>query len=297
MTMSSAQDAIVAGIDGSEHSLRALRWAAANARRRHEPLHVVYAFAPLAGFYGAGMPVLQNAYDELVRVGEKTLADAARTAREVAGDEVTITSEMPDEPAAPLLVSRSRGARMIVLGSSGAGGFTGMLTGSTTVEVSAHAQCPVAVVRGRDTEDGPVVVGVDGSANSERALDTAFEEASWRGAPLIAVHAWSDDQFTGYYGALPLAVDWDEIEQDEQRLLAEQLSGRQERHPDVKVERVVVRDRPRHQLLEWSAQAQLVVVGSRGRGGFGGLLLGSTSQALLHHAQCPVMVVRPEHER
>lgn len=180
MTMSSAQDAIVAGIDGSDHSLRALRWAAANARRRHAPLHVVYAFAPLAGFYGAGMPVLQNAYDELVRAGERTLAEAVRTAREVAGDEVTITSEMPDEPAAPLLVSRSRGARMIVLGSSGAGGFTGMLAGSTTLGVSAHAHCSVVVVRGRDTEDGPVVVGVDGSANSARALDTAFEEASWR---------------------------------------------------------------------------------------------------------------------
>ncbi|ROS44709.1 universal stress protein family protein [Amycolatopsis thermoflava] len=83
------------------------------------------------------------------------------------------------------------------------------------------------------------------------------------------------------------------MRQDEELVLAERMAGRQERYPDVKVDRVVVRDRPRHQLIDWSRQAQLVVVGGRGCGGFAGLLLGSTSQALIHHAECPVMVVRP----
>ncbi|AIJ23189.1 universal stress protein [Amycolatopsis methanolica] len=293
MNTSNAKYAIVVGIDGSGESLRAVRWAAAAARLRHEPLHIVYGFAPLSGFYGAGMPVLQNAYDDLVRAGERVVAEAVGAAREITGEHVRITSEMPNEPAAPLLVERSRNARMIALGSSGTGGFTGMLIGSTTVAVSAHAACPVVVVRGRDAESGPVVVGVDGSPSGERALAMAFEEACRRETPLVAVHVWSDDQFTGFYGSLPLALDWEEIERDEQRLLAERLAGWQEEYPDVKVERVVVRDRPRHQLVEWSGQAQLVVVGSRGRGGFTGLLLGSTSQALIHHAECPVMVVRP----
>lgn len=291
--MTSGQDAIVVGIDGSEDALRAVRWAARTAQARREPLHIVYAFAPLAGVYGAGLPVLQEAYDELLRAGQTMLDDAVNAAREVAGDDVAITSEMPNEPPARVLLDRARHARMIVLGCSGAGGFRGMLAGSTTVQVSAHAACPAAVVRGRDSDEGPVVVGVDGSATSERALALAFDEACWRNAPLVAVHSWSDDEFTGYYGTLPLAVDWDEIEADEQRLLAERLAGWQEKYPDVKVERVVVRDRPRHQLLAWSTQAQLVVVGSRGRGGFTGLLLGSTSQALVHHAQCPVMIARP----
>ena len=291
--MSDTQDAIVVGIDGSETSLRALRWAAAIAGKRHEPLHVVYAFAPLAGFYGAGLPVLHEAYDDLRGAGRKVLDEAVRTARETAGENVRITSEMPNDPPVPLLVDRSRRARMLVLGCSGAGGFTGMLAGSTTVAVSAHAECPVVVVRGRDVGEGPVVAGVDGSAIGDRALGMAFDEASRRDALLVAVHSWSDDEFTGYYGTLPLAVDWDEIEADEQRLLAERLAGWQEKYPEVTVERVVVRDRPRHQLLEWSGRAQLVVVGSRGRGGFKGLLLGSTGQALIHHAQCPVMIVRP----
>ncbi|MEU0465222.1 universal stress protein [Amycolatopsis sp. NPDC006131] len=292
--MSNAGDAaVVVGIDGSEESLRAVRWAARTARVRHEPLHLVYAFAPLAGAYGAGLPVRQSAYEELLRAGRTMLEDAVRTARETAGEKVRITSDMPNDPPAPVLLDRARRARMVVLGCSGTGGFTGMLAGSTTVQVSAHAACPVAVIRGRDTDEGPVVVGVDGSPGGERALEMAFEEACWRNAPLVAVHAWSDDEFTAYYATMPLAVNWAEVEADEHRVLAERLAGWQEKYPDVQVERVVVRDRPRHQLLSWSTRAQLVVVGSRGRGGFSGLLLGSTSQALIHHAQCPVMIVRP----
>ncbi|MEU0515409.1 universal stress protein [Amycolatopsis sp. NPDC006125] len=287
-------NAIVVGVDGSDEADRALRWAARTAARRHEPLHIVHGFAPMAGFYGAGLPVLHEAYEAFVKAADDLLAAAVRTAREIGGPELTVTAGKLQEAGPVALIEASRTARTVVLGCSGTGGFTGMVVGSTTVEVAAHARCPVVVVRGRDEATGPVVAGVDGSATSERALATAFEEASWRGVPLVAVHVWADADVAGHPGTVPFLVDWPEIEQDAQRLLAEQLAGWQEKYPDVVVERVVARDRPRHQLLSWSTRAQLVVVGSRGRGGFRGLLLGSTSQALVHHAQCPVMIVRPD---
>ncbi|AIJ23136.1 universal stress protein [Amycolatopsis methanolica] len=287
-------NAVVVGVDGSEEATRALRWAAQAARQRQESLHIVHGFAPITGFDGAGLAVLQQAHDELVKTADDLVADAVRTAREAGGPDLTITTDRPTEAGAPALIEASRAARTVVLGCSGTGGFTGMLVGSTTVEVAAHAWCPVVVVRGRENADGPVVVGVDGSPVGERALAAAFEEASWRGAGLVAVHVWSDVDSGGHPSMVPVALDWEEIAADERRLLAERLAGWQEKYPDVVVERVVARDRPRHQLLSWSAQAQLVVVGSRGRGGFSGLLLGSTSQALIHHAQCPVMVVRPQ---
>ncbi|MDQ0381163.1 universal stress protein [Amycolatopsis thermophila] len=291
--MSGEQDAIVAGTDGSEGSLRAVRWAAREAAQRHARLHVVHACAPLVGLYGAGLSALRGASEQIRRAARERLDEAVRVAHDAAGDEVVISSEMPEEAASPLLVERSRRARMMVLGSTGTGGFTGMLVGSTAVQVSAHAACPVVVVRGREAAEGPVVVGVDGSRGGERALATAFEEASRRAEPLVAVRSWNDAEFPGYYGNLYLTVDWDEIEKDEQRTLTEQLAGWAGKYPDVEVERVVVRDRPYRQLLEWSSRAQLLVVGSRGRGGFRGLLLGSTSQALINHADCPVVIVRP----
>jgi nucleotide-binding universal stress UspA family protein len=194
------------------------------------------------------------------------------------------------------LIELSRDARMLVLGHTGRGGFAGMLVGSTASAVASHAHCPVAVIR--DTTSmpatGPVVVGLDGSPTSELAIAAAFDEASFRNVPLIAVHAWSDLTYDDVNGTARFPFAWKSLEDDELRLLGQRLAGWQEKYPDVEVRRELVRDRPRHALLGWSAQAQLVVVGSRGRGGFRGMLLGSTSQALVRHARCSVLVVRPE---
>ncbi|WP_435069131.1 universal stress protein [Amycolatopsis thermoflava] len=295
--MTNTAGVTVVGVDWSEASTAAVRWAAADAVRHHDRLHLVHGFSPFTGRYGSTMPALRALHDELVDNAKDFLAAAVRVARDAGGEELTVTTAMPEEHPAEALITASRGARALVLGASGAGGFTGVLAGTTAVQVVSHAQCPVVVVRGRAAPAaGPVVVGVDGSPFSERALEAAFEEASWRGAPLVAVHAWSDEDLLGGLGSFPLVVDWEAVRQDEELVLAERLAGRQERYPDVKVDRVVVRDRPRHQLIDWSRQAQLVLVGSRGRGGFSGLLLGSTSQALIHHAECPVMVVRPDGE-
>ncbi|WP_189226392.1 universal stress protein, partial [Saccharothrix coeruleofusca] len=137
-------------------------------------------------------------------------------------------------------------------------------------------------------QDGAVVVGVDGSPVSEQAVAFAFEQASSRAAPLTALIAWTDLPTGG--------VDWARVEQERRRLLAERLAGWQEKYPDVRVTRVVVRDRPVRALLAAARGARLLVVGSRGAGGFQGMLLGSTSQALVSHAPCPLAVVRPREE-
>jgi nucleotide-binding universal stress UspA family protein len=188
---------------------------------------------------------------------------------------------------------------MLVVGRTGAGGFTGMLVGGTAATVASHAHSPVAIIRGRqDTtmipDSGPVVVGIDGSPNSEPAIAVAFEEASLRGVPLVAVHAWNDVTYEDTRGTVRVLTQPDALEGGEERLLTERLAGWPEKYPDVEIRRLLVRDRPRHALLEASETAQLVVVGSHGRGGFTGMLLGSTSQALVQHAPCPVLVVRPE---
>jgi nucleotide-binding universal stress UspA family protein len=134
----------------------------------------------------------------------------------------------------------------------------------------------------------PVVVGIDGSPASEAATAFAFEEASRRGVELVAVHAWSD------FAALELpGIDWSDVEKQAEEALAERLAGWQERYPDVTIQRVVVADRPAHQLLAWSESAQLTVVGSHGRGGFAGMLLGSVSSAVAESARMPVIVARP----
>jgi nucleotide-binding universal stress UspA family protein len=139
-----------------------------------------------------------------------------------------------------------------------------------------------------------VVVGVDGSPTSEPALAMAFEEAAMRGADLVAVHAWIEfTSDTAYATARQFLVNWDAVETRERETLAERLAGWQEKYPDVTVRRVVTGGQPTKRLLDQAVDAQLLVVGSRGRGGFAGMLLGSTSQALIHHAPCPLLVVRP----
>ncbi|PXY36499.1 universal stress protein [Prauserella flavalba] len=286
---------IVVGTDGSEASMDAIRWAAALAARRNRTLRIVHAYTVMQG-YGTDLPPSPEVY-EIFEAEAKRLLSAAEHEAKLAESAVRVETAMPNNDSVPALVAESRSAAMIVLGATGGGGFTGMLLGSTAVAVTSHAECPVTVVRRRENGgaavDGPVIVGIDGSPVSEEAVAVAFREASLRGVPLVAVNAWLDleyDTGRGYF-------ETGRHEEDQRRLLAERLAGWQERYPDVTVERVVVLDRPRRQLLERSRTASLVVVGSRGRGGFRGMLLGSTSQALIHHAQCPVLVVRHQRGR
>jgi len=275
--------AVVAGVDGSESALRAARWAAREAQRRHAPLRLVAA---------VGQATAMQLGDPWMTAGLREMLH--RQAREYLAAAAWVVDAMPEQDvldgsAIHCLEKESRSAQLVVIGGRGLGGIGGLLVGSVAVALAAHGACPVVVDRGRAGADGPVVVGIDGSPSSEPALAFAFEAAALRRAPLLAVHAWWDlliDPVT-----LP-SVDWEAVAQSEQLALAERLAGWQEKCPDVEVDRLVVRHRPAGVLVEQSKRAQLVVVGSRGRGEVSSLVLGSVSHAVLHRADCPVVVVR-----
>lgn len=297
----SNSNTVVVGVDGSEGADEAVRWAARLASGRGLELDIVHCLQVAALYYGGGLAGGDVLFDQLRHDADGIVARARELARAIDAALTVRTEVLTTAPPAGLL-DRSRRVRMVVLGRSGAGGFTGMLLGATAATVASHAECPVAVVRGRHGDgavpsDGPVVVGVDCTPNSEAAIAVAFEEASFRKVPLVAVHAWNDVTYDLADSTARLMPQPESPEPAEERLLAQRLAGWQEKFPEVQVRRTLVGDRPRQALLAESDRAQLVVVGSRGRGGFAGLLLGSTSQALLQHASCPVLVVRPEPKR
>ncbi|MFC4003253.1 universal stress protein [Prauserella oleivorans] len=289
---------IVAGIDGSASAKNAAVWAAREAARRQDTLRLVHAYVVPAGGYPTFVARLPQLREGMQQQGREWLDEARDAVLEsVSGLEVE-TDLIEGQPAA-VLTAESRTARSVVLGSRGLGGFTGMLVGSVAVSLAAHGHSPVAVVRGRRPADpvpteGPVVVGVDGSEPGAAALALAFDAASVRKTPLVAVHVWNDVTADAGLGVYPLAVDPDELARNARTVLDEALSEWQSKYPDVTVEPVVARGRPVRTLLEYAERAQLVVVGSRGRGGFQGMLLGSTSQALVIHSPCPVVVTRAE---
>jgi nucleotide-binding universal stress UspA family protein len=243
----------------------------------------------------SGVPALGQEHQRraLIRAARQHLEVAAAAAREGAPG-LTVETEVHGGEAPAALRDEAARAAMIVLGTRGRGGFTGLLLGSVAVALAAHAAIPVIVVRGEQatwSDGAPVVVGVDGSPEGEAALGFAFDEAGRRRVRLIAVHAWGDPITDPY---LAPYVDWKEVEADERRILDDRLAGWTVKYPEVAVERVVVRASPAGTLVGRSRAAGLVVVGSRGRGSARGLLLGSVSQAVLHHAHAPVAVVPTE---
>lgn len=285
---------VVVGVDGSESALMAVLWAAREAVRRRLPLRLVHAFSwPNTRHFGD--PGLGFDYQEVLLRAAHEQVSAAADAAAAAAPGVELERQVAAGYPIPILEAESRRARLLVLGHRGLGGVAGLLLGSVTVALAACAACPVVVVRGAQPLDAsprlPVVVGVDGTPNSEAAVAFAFGAADARRVPLVAVHTWWDSVVDP---ALDPLLDWDAIEAEEGAVLAERLAGWGEKYPDVTVRRIVTRDRPAHGLLEQARGAQLLIVGSRGRGTFSGLLLGSVSHALLHHAPCPVVIVRPE---
>jgi nucleotide-binding universal stress UspA family protein len=283
---------VIVGIDGSEQALAAVRAAAAEAHHRHEPLHIVHAFIWPSLHINVG-PVA----DDLPRTGlrhyaEDLLEEAVAEAGKVA-PRVPVTTALIEGGATPVLLEESHRAGLLVLGDRGMGGISSAIIGSVAVHAAAHARCPVLVIRGAEPAAGPIVVGVDGSEAAEHAVGFAFEECAHRGAELVAVLTWVDSTPVGArerYAPGYLAAS---IEQAARRTLSESLAGWREWYPDVVVRPELVHGHPRGALIEYSKTAQLVVLGSRGRDAFQGLLLGSVSQTLLHHAACPVAVVPP----
>jgi nucleotide-binding universal stress UspA family protein len=285
---------VVVGVDGSPSSLDAVAAAAGEARLRGVGLRVVHAFLWPALPVSLGPSPMGPPEGGLRNAAERVVAQAVEHARE-AEPETEVEGEIAVGEPLTVLEARSHDAALVVVGSRGLGGFTGLLLGSTAVHLSSHSRCPVLVVRGRPDPTGHVLLGVDGSAAGEAAIGFAFAEAALRGAVLVAAHTWNN--WTGPVSGgpaepLPLVYDVDMLRDEEERVLAEALSGWQAKYPDVTVRRELMEGRTRQALIEASGSAQLLVVGARGRGGFSGLLLGSVSQAVLHHAHCPVAVVR-----
>ena len=282
--------AVVVGVDGSEPALRAVRLAATEAVRRHRPLRVVHGFIwPLLR-----MPIDPVAGDPPgggLRQQAQNLVEAAVAEARTVHPDVRVTGEIIDGEASAVLLGESPGAALIVLGDRGLGGFTALLVGSVAIQVATHADCPVLVARGEEHADAPVVVGVDGSATSRAAVDFAAAQASARGVRLRAVHAYTHPASTRPGDIQPLVYDETRLRDEEDGVLAGALAGLAERHPDVPVDREPVHARPVAALTEASRRAQLVVVGGRGHGALGGLLLGSVSHRVLHHSACPVAVV------
>ncbi|MGK8491375.1 universal stress protein [Nocardia asiatica] len=276
---------IVVGVDGSSIALAALRWAAVDAAHHHVPLHLVYAIGVL-GDFGSGIELGRFDFDSYWQSVHDAL-DAARAAavsESAPIGELDVSTELVDAPPIPVLRNRSKTARLLVVGTHGLGAISRGLLGSVSTALARHAACPVAVIpETAARSDGPVVVGVDGSPSSVHAVEIAFDQAAVRGAELIAVHTWS--------GFLRFSSPADMQEEGEE-LLSRSLAGYGEKYPEVSVRRIVVEDRPAERLLEVGRNAQLLVVGSHGRGGFAGMTLGSVGQAVLHAAEVPVIIAR-----
>lgn len=274
---------IVVGYDGSIEARDAVGWAAAEAERTRSSLHIVHAYQlawPGAEYDG---PVAEMTADAQER-GDRLVAEIADHVRRRGTGIHVVGTALHAAPAPTLIGLGDAGADLLVVGNRGGGGITNLLVGSVSQQVATHAHTPVVVVRGRhDASGGQVVVGVDGSASSDAALGIAFEAARHRGTGVVAVRAYVPPAVT----ALPYSV----TEASERQALDASVAGWKEKYPFVKLETLLVNGRTAQVLVGASHTAQLVVVGSRGHGGFTGLLLGSVGQQLMHHADCPVLIV------
>lgn len=290
MSTPTAPAPVVVGVDGSPAAGCAVAWAAAESRLRGAPLLLVAAL-PGPGIGELTTVLTDAAVSHRFRTSE-VLAAAAAQARALGAADVR--AELHPGPPVTTLLTHSLGAALLVVGSRGLGERSGGLAHSVSSAVVTHARCPVVVVHGSAPEQGPVVVGVDGSPTSDRAVALAFAEAELRGTDVVAVHAWTDLDLAAVYALDSSAEVLDPalLQAAHASVLARALAAPAAQHPGVAVREVVVQDRPVRTLLAEAEGAALVVVGSHGRGGFASMLLGSTSRALLHSVDCPLMVVR-----
>ena len=289
MASRNAHLGIVVGVDDSPAAKVAVDWAARDAERRNVSLMLVHAVSP-----NWDTPLPPGLAEWQKEHGRRLLDDAVKVVENACGrgGPTQIHTEVLSSAAIPTLVDLSKDAEVVVAGSRGSGRWPGRILGSVSTALVRHAHCPVAIIHDDDPlmaypVQAPVLVGIDGSSASELATAIAFEEASRRNVGLIALHAWSDVDVSEWPGA-----DWPATQSISDQVLAERLAGGQKQYPDVNVRRVVVRDQPARELVKRSEEAQLLVVGSRGRGGFAEMLVGSVSERVAQLARIPVIVAR-----
>lgn len=288
---------IVVGYDGSEHAMKAVEFAAAEAASRRAPVHLVHAFTPPMGGAGLGYGTILPA-DALETMRDGIAAHLDTDAQGIRDrfPGVDIHTQVVVGNSAAALLDQAKDAALVVVGSRGLGGFRGMLLGSTGIQVASHSPCPTVVVRGLAKPGAhKVVVGLDGSELSQAALAWAFDYASRHGLSIHTVHAWTLPSFDLLAApAGPGPVDLETITEEEARSAAEALAGFSDRYPDVVVEESVVKESAAKALLDAARGAALVVVGTHGRGEVMAAVLGSVSQSLLRKADVPVVVVGPD---
>lgn len=283
---------ILVGVDGSPESLAAVRWAAGESTLRRRPVTLMHVVSPIIVSWSieavlSDYQAWQEANaDNVIKIAEETLQTSIDDSF---CPEVII--ERRHDGVLTELTEASRNADMVVVGSRGLGQVGGVVLGSVSRNLLHHAQCPVTIVKdsvARIADRGlPVLLGIDGSPSSEAAIGFAFEEAARRRVELVALHAWSDVALFPFLG-----MDWHKYEDQGHEILGERLAGWQEQYPDVTVRRRIVCDKPARWLIDESRHSQLVVVGSRGRGGISSMLLGSVSASVAESALAPVAVVR-----
>jgi nucleotide-binding universal stress UspA family protein len=282
---------IVVGVDGSESALQATRLAAHEAAMREADVRLVHVRQlPLL------LPVEDLYAQELTEQGRKWVSAARDVALDVAPG-IDVHTELRTGQPGEELVAETEDAGLVVVGSRGLGGFRSLLLGSVANTLAAHGHCAVVVLRGRTVgasppEQGPIVVGADGTPSSAKALEFALAAAAARGVEVIAVHAWTYEGLVDAWSPVSVSVDWDEIAATQHRAFDEQLATVRAAYPDVAVCAVHYRGRPVDGILEQAERAQLVVVGANGRHPAIAGAVGSTGYAVLHHATCPVAMVR-----
>ncbi len=289
---------ILVGVDGSAAALAAVRWAAHDAALRNVPLTLVHVVnAPVPGWSQVPAPAGFRQWQE--KRAREFIKSAIKVAEEGTGERgpVQIDSKVFYSATVPTLVGLSKEAEMVVVGYRGHGGvLVRNFLGSVSSGLVYHAHCPVAVIHdeeplGANVARAPVLVGIDGSPASEAATEIAFDEASRRGVRLMALHAWTDLRVSDFKEWFP-NFNWDAQLATEEETLAERLAGWHDRYPDVAILRRIEIGDPASPLIEASKLAQLLVVGSHGRGGFAGMLLGSVGAAVVNRASIPVIVAR-----
>lgn len=299
---SASHDPIVVGMDGSAEAVRAAEYGAIAANQHNVPLRLIFAHRP-ALMWGPSV-LLANENRSERDWAREMLLEAHQRVAEAHPDVLVQTAVVSGSPATAL-VDASRRARLVVLGTRAAGGLVGHLAGSVAAQVAAYAHTPVVVIR--PTADGvadpavvsnrPVVVGLDGSTESERAMAFAAEQAVLRGVDLCAVYAWNVLEVRDMGPIVPDGFDAGAVEKKALRLLTEATEGWSDQCPDLTIIRRVIHGLdPVDALSQAGDDAGLIVVGSRGHGGFLGLRLGSTVDGLIRRVGVPIAVVRGDHE-